>query len=108
MSFKEQMAVDLAAIMNADEVSESVKYVSGSTSTDIKAVLNVEGQQNLDWSDGNAMEASAVIPKQSLASAPKPHDALYDSNNRLWYVSSISSEDCVSWKVSLYSEVKLK
>lgn len=108
MSFKEQMASDLTAIMEADEVSEDVTYTSGLTSAVIKAVLNSEGEQSLDWSDGSAMEATAVISKLSLPSVPRPHDTLTDSNNRLWYVKNITGEDSVSWKISLYSEVKLK
>lgn len=109
MSFKEQIAADLTALMAADEVSEDVVYTSGDVSQSIKCVFNIEGDTSLDWTEGNSIQATVSIAKSALSSVvPKPHDTITDSSGRLWYVNQLASEDLVSWRISVFTGVRVK
>lgn len=108
MSFKEQMATDMQAIMNADEVSEDIIYTSGAVSYHFKAVINNEGINNIDWTEGESTQSRIVIYKPDLPFTPKARDTIVDSSGRKWYVGRIAEETFVSWIINLYSEAKIK
>ena len=109
MTFKEQIATDLQAIMAADEVSEDVVYTTRScNSSNIKAVINNSGENNLDFTDGIATNSTAVIAKSSLSSAPKHNDSITDSSNKVWIVKGVVGESFSSWTLSLIGDVRIK
>ena len=109
MNFKQQMAQDLQAIMTADEVSESVTYTPRKgTLSSIKAVINIEGDSSLDFAKGKELRATAVVSKSDLLFVPKPNDTLTDSSGRDWKIIDVASENFVSWKLLVISEVRIK
>ena len=109
MSFKTQLAQDLQAIMAADEVSEDVTYTPRKgTSTAIKAVISIDGDSNLEFASGKELRATAVIAKADLEFTPKPNDSFTDSSGREWKIVEVTSENFVSWRFSVISEVRIR
>lgn len=109
MSFKEQIAQDLQAIMTADEVSESVVYTPRKgTSSTIKAIISIEGDSNLEFASGKELRATAVVSKSDLLLVPRPNDTFTDSSGRVWKITDVAGENFVSWKLLIVSEARIK
>lgn len=109
MTFKEQLATDLQAIMAADEVSEDITYTPRKgTPLNIKAVISIDGDSNLEFANGKELRATAVIAKADLLFVPRTNDSFTDSSNREWKIIEVASENFVSWRFSVVSEVRIK
>lgn len=107
MSFKAQLATDLANIMAAGEISDAITYtprtgaaVSGS------AVIVVDGESDSEWNGGNVIVATAVLAKAIFAK-PQSHETIL-AGSTTWYIDSVIGESPVSWKVRMFSEQKPK
>lgn len=108
MNFKQQIALDLTNILNADEVSENVTLGTGLTAITGKAVLNMSGQSEGEWGGGSAMVASAVLPKSVFTEEPKIHEFLFVETGRTYRIDSIINESNTSWTVQLVADLKAR
>jgi hypothetical protein len=105
VSFKAQLATDLANIMAAGEISEAVTHTprTGAAVTG-NAVVVVVGESDSEWNGGNVIVATAVLAKATFAK-PQSHETIATSSTT-WYVDSIIGESPVSWTVKMFSEQK--
>lgn len=105
MSFKTQLATDLANIMAAGEISESIKHTprTGAAVTS-NAVVVIVGESESEWSGGNVIVATAVLDKGTFAK-PQSHETIL-ADSTTWYIDSIIGESPASWTVKMFSEQK--
>ena len=105
MSFKAQLATDLAAIMSAGEISEAVTHTpkTGAAVTG-NAVVVVVGESDSEWSGGNVIVATAVLSKATFAK-PKSNETIA-AGSTTWYVDSLIGESPASWTIKMFSEQK--
>lgn len=108
MTFKEQTAADLDNILALNEVSDDVVLGQGESAISGKAVIDINGQSESDWSGGSSIAATALLPKSVFVAAPKVHDVLTVSNGRTYYICQLVNESSAAWTVSLVSELKAR
>ena len=108
MNFKESIANDLDNILALNEVSDDVVLGTGENAISGKAVIDINGQSESDWSGGSSIAATALLPKSVFVAAPKVHDVLTVSNGRTYYVCQLVNESSAAWTVSLVSELKAR
>lgn len=108
MSFREQAASDLTAILNAQEISDEVTLGSGDTAITGKAVLNMNGQSDSEWGGGSCITATAVLPKSVFPTEPRVHEELTVTGGRTYTVASLIEESPASWKVMLVTSLKAR
>ena len=108
MNFKESIANDLDNILALNEVSEDVVLGQGESAISGKAIIDINGQSESDWSGGSSIAATAVLPKSVFVTAPKVHEILTVSSGRTYYVGQLVNESSAAWAVSLVSELKAR
>lgn len=106
MSFKAQLATDLANILNAEEISEAITLTPiGGAAVSGSAVVSIIGESDGEWPGGNAIVATAVLDKATFAARPKSNESLATAT-AAWYIDSVIGETPVSWTVKMFSEHK--
>ena len=108
MRFKESIRNDLDGILQADEVSDDVVLGSGESAISGKAVINVNGQSDNEWAGGSVIYATALLPKNTFTTEPKPHETLTVTNGRTYRVVALTNESSSSWIVSIVADNKIK
>ena len=106
MTFKEQLAIDMAHMMNTDEFAEAVTLtpITGAAVTG-SAVVNVIGESDGEWPGGNVIVATAVLDKATFTTRPRSNESLATATAS-WYIDSVIGETPVSWTVKMFSEHK--
>lgn len=106
MTFKTQLATDLAQMMNTSEFADSIVLTTvESVQISGAAVIDVVGESDGDWSGGNAMVATAILDKATFTTKPKSGETI-TAGSTTWYVDSLINECPVSWTVKMFSEHK--
>lgn len=108
-TFKQQIALDLDNILNADEISDDATFTPRTgTASQGKVVLNLAGGYSEgDWNGGGSLSGVAVMPKSSFPQKPQPHDRLL-VGEREYLINSISDESRVAWVVSLMTDLRIR
>lgn len=108
MSFREQAALDLTAILSAEEISDEVTLGSGDTAITGKAVLSAGGQSDSEWGGGSCITATAVLPKSVFPTEPRVHEELTVTGGRTYTVANLTDESPVAWTVMLVTSLKAR